>query len=148
MLVFPLSRDNYGENHTQLKLSSDISSSKKLIFTGLYGEIHSVSPYSWTTVPTGWVLRTPGEIADLLNSSNGNAVLYMPGFYSPSSIYRNIIGLKFTHVLSPKTFYELNFQNKINRYKTYNHNYSLIRAKEHRFRNRSQFCKNPGFLSF
>ncbi len=119
MFVVPLSRDNYGTNSTQLKLVSDISQSMKLIFTGMYGEIHSVSPYSWTTTPTGWVLRTPQDVVRQISGGVGNAVLYVPAHYSPSSIYRNMVGVKFTHVLSPKTFYEINLQNNINRYSTF-----------------------------
>lgn len=119
MFIFPLSRDNYGENHSQLKLTSDLSSSIKLYFSGLYGEIHSVSPYSWTTTPTGRVLSSQSEIADLVNSTSGNSVLYMPGYYSPSSIYRNLFSLKLTHVLSNNTYYDVFIKNMVNRYDTY-----------------------------
>ncbi|MEA3431554.1 MAG: TonB-dependent receptor [candidate division WOR-3 bacterium] len=119
MFVFPLSRDAYTENHTQLKLTADLTSSMNLTFTGLYGEIHSVSPYDWKITPTGRVLRIQEEIADLLNSSSGNSILYMPGYYSPSSIYRTMFGTNLTHMLNPKTFYEISLQHNINRYNTY-----------------------------
>lgn len=116
MFVVPLSRDHYGENHTQLKLTADISPSIKLTATALYGEVHSVSPYNWTTTPTGRVLTSQDEIANLVNNSS---VLYMPGYYSPSSIYRTLMGIKLTHILSKETFYELSIQNNFNRYNTY-----------------------------
>jgi len=119
MFIFPLSRDNYGENYTSLKLTSDLTPSVKLLLTGLYGEVHSVSPYDWTVTPTGYVLRDQTEIADLLNSSSGNSILYMPGYYSPSSVYRSVFGAKLTHVLSPRTYYEVSLQHKISRYNTY-----------------------------
>ncbi|MCK5087775.1 MAG: TonB-dependent receptor [Melioribacteraceae bacterium] len=119
MFVFPLSRDNYGSNHTQLKFNSEINPSMKLLFTGLYGEVHSVSPYSWKTTPTGRVLNSVYEVANLTNSSSGNSVLYMPGYYSPSSIYRTFLNAKFLHVLSPVTYYEVRLQYKINNYSTY-----------------------------
>ncbi|MGP8330473.1 MAG: TonB-dependent receptor [Methanosarcinaceae archaeon] len=119
MFIFPLSRDSYEDNVTQLKLSLDMTSMMKLTLTGLYSEVHSVSPYSWKTTPTGRVLRTSYEVADLVNSSSGNAVLYTPGFYSPSSIYRSMFGFKFTHMLSPQTYYEVGFQHNINRYNTF-----------------------------
>jgi outer membrane receptor protein involved in Fe transport len=120
MFVYPLSRDNYGNNHFQLKLTSDISPSMKLMVTQLYGEIHSVSPYDWTTTPTGRVLRSQSEIADLTSSSNrGMSIPYMPGYFSPSSVYRNIVGIKLTHSLSPKTFYETSLQYKTNKYHTF-----------------------------
>ncbi|MCK5457437.1 MAG: carboxypeptidase-like regulatory domain-containing protein, partial [Melioribacteraceae bacterium] len=119
MFVFPLSRDNYGSNHTQLKFNSEINPSMKLLFSGLYGEVHSVSPYSWKTTPTGRVLNSVYEVANLTNSSSGNSVLYMPGYYSPSSIYRTFLNAKFLHVLSPVTFYEVRLQYKRNNYSTY-----------------------------
>ncbi|MDZ7263054.1 MAG: TonB-dependent receptor [candidate division KSB1 bacterium] len=119
MFIYPLSRDNYLDNSTQLKLTSDINPMIKLLVTGLYSEVFSVSPYDWTTTPTGRVLRYNSEVADLISSSSGDAILYMPGYYSPSNIYRTMLGFKWTHMLSAKTFYEINLQHNINRYKTY-----------------------------
>ncbi len=119
MFIYPLSRDSYDENNTQLKLVSDITTSMKLILTGMYGEIHSVSPYQWKTTPTGDVLNSDYEVADLVNKSSGNSMLYMPGYFSPSSVYRSMFSAKFTHVLSPKTFYEINLKHNINRYNTF-----------------------------
>ncbi|HOT95623.1 MAG TPA: TonB-dependent receptor [bacterium] len=119
MFIFPLSRDGYNENYTQLKLTSDLSKNMKLMYTGLYGEVYSVSPYNWTTAPTGYVLRDQGEIADLLNSTDGLAILYVPAYYSPTAIYRQMHGLKLTHMLSPKTFYEFTAEYQYNRTNTY-----------------------------
>ncbi len=119
MFIFPLSRDSYSENHTQLKLTSDITPSMKLVVTSLYGEVYSVSPYNWKTTPTGHVLKTVSEVANLLNSSSGASMLYMPGYFSPSAIYRHMIGVKFTHIVSPQTYYEISLEQLSNRYNTY-----------------------------
>ncbi len=119
MYIYPLSRDAYTENHTQLKMTTDLNQNMKLVFTGLYGEVHSVSPYNWTTTPTGRVLRDQGEIADLLNSTDGGAILYVPSYYSPSSVYRQVYGLQLTHMLTPKTYYEVSLQFNNNRYNTF-----------------------------
>jgi len=119
MFIYPLSRDSYDENYTQLKLTSDLTRSMKLTLSGLYGEIYSVSPYDWTVTPTGRVLRDQEEIADLLNSTSGNSILYMPGYYSPTAIYHSMVGAKLTHVISSKTFYEVSLQYNANRYNTY-----------------------------
>lgn len=119
MFVYPLSRDSYENNTTQLKLTADITPMMKLTITGLYGEVHSVSPYAWTTTPTGRVLQTPYQVADLVNSSSGDAMLYVPGYYSPASVYRNMVGVKLTHMLTPKTFYVVSLRNSINRYNTF-----------------------------
>jgi outer membrane receptor protein involved in Fe transport len=119
MFVFPLSRDNYQDNITQLKLISNLNPAIKLTVTGLYGEVHSVSPFNWRPTPTGRALRTSSEIADLVNSSSGNSILYMPGFFSPSSIYRTMVGFKLNHTLSSRTYYEISLQHNINRYNTF-----------------------------
>ncbi len=118
MFVFPLSRDSYQESQIRGKINSSITKSIKLIASGFYGEIHSVSPYNWN-IPTGRVLKGVGEVASLLNSSSGNAMLYMPGYFSPSSIFRSMFGFKLTHVISPLMYYDLKFEYLVNRYKTF-----------------------------
>ncbi len=119
MFVVPLSRDAYTDNHTEVKLNSDISPNMKLTVMGLYGEDNSVSPYEWTTTPTGYLMRSQSEVADLLSSTDGMNVLYMPDRYSPSSVYRYIFGASLTHVLSPSTFYDLSIQQNHNQYNTF-----------------------------
>ena len=119
ILIIPLSRDSYDENHMQLKLNSDISQNMKLTVSGLYGETYSVSPYNWTTTPTGSVLKSDYEIANLVNSNSGNSILYMPGYFSPTSIYRTIVNAKFTHVLNQNSYYEIKVQHKISNYNTF-----------------------------
>jgi len=117
MFVVPLSRDSYGEQHGQIRLTSNISPSMQLNITGLYGEVHSVSPYDWTTTPTGRVLRSQSEVANI--AGNSPEIVYMPGYYSPSSIYRTMIGVKLTEALSERTYFEVSFQYNENRYRTF-----------------------------
>lgn len=115
MFVFPLATDSYQEHHTQLKVTSDLSPSMKLVMTGLYGEVTSVSPYDWNPTPTGHVLQGVSEVAGYAHASS----LYMPGYYSPTEIYRTMIGAKFTHAINSRTFYDVKLQYKINKYNTY-----------------------------
>jgi outer membrane receptor protein involved in Fe transport len=119
MFIFPLSRDAYTDSHTQLKLTSDITSTMKLTVLALYGEENSASPYEWTTAPTGYLMRSQSEVADLLSSTDGMNVLYMPGRYSPSSVYRYTIGATMTHMLTQTTFYEIALQRNSSRYNTF-----------------------------
>jgi outer membrane receptor protein involved in Fe transport len=119
MFIIPLSRDAYTENHTQLKLTSDITSTMKLTVVGLYGEDYSASPYEWTTAPTGYLMRSQSEVAGLLSSTDGMNVLYMPGRYSPASVYRYTVGATLTNMLSPSTFYEVAAQRNSSRYNTF-----------------------------
>jgi outer membrane receptor protein involved in Fe transport len=116
MFVFPLSRDGYTERHTQVRLTSNITPSMKITATGLYGEVHSVSPFDWTTTPTGYVLRNQNEIANLANTA---PIVYIPGYFSPSSVYRTMAGIRFTNAISPQTFYEVRLQYSMNRYNTF-----------------------------
>ncbi|MHB2150049.1 TonB-dependent receptor [Calditrichota bacterium LG25] len=119
MFVFPLSRSGYNEHQTQLKYTFNPTSSMKVILTGMYGEIFSVSPYQWTTTPTGRLLRSQSEVANLLSSTTGASILYMPGYYSPGDIYRTLVGAKISHALSSRTYYDASFQYKVSRYKTF-----------------------------
>ncbi len=119
MFVVPLSRDAYTDNHIEVKLNSNVTKDIKLTLMGIYGEDNSVSPYEWTTVPNGYLMRSQSEVANLLTSTDGMNVLYMPDRYSPSSIYRNVFGITLTHVLSPETFYDISLQRNENRYNTF-----------------------------
>ena len=114
MFIIPLTRDNYKENVGRVKLTSDLTRDMKLTLTGQYGEERSSSPYAWTTTPTGSVLRSDYEIADAARAE----LLYMPGWYSPAAVYRTMLGAQFNHILSSKTYYEINIQHSINRYDT------------------------------
>ncbi len=119
MFIYPLSRDAYTDNHTQIKLTSEITSTMKLVVIGLYGEENSASPYEWTTAPTGYLMKSQAEVADLLSSTDGMNALYMPDRYSPSSVYRYTLGATLTHMLSSLTFYEVSLQRNQSRYSTF-----------------------------
>jgi len=123
MFIYPLSRDSFSENQTQLKINADLTSHTRLTVTGLYGEQYSASPQSewnWKVPPTGRnVLREPADVADLLTASTGAALLYMPDYISPSDIFRYMAGLQVVHVLSPKTFIEFFAQTNSSRYHTF-----------------------------
>jgi len=117
MFVFPLSKESFDQNYTQLKFTTDINPSIKLIVTGKYTEEHSVSPYSWTTTPTGRLLTSQSEVANLTNSANtGRIIPFMPDYYSPGSIFRSMLGFKFTHTLDSRSLYEVRFQYMYNKH--------------------------------
>jgi outer membrane receptor protein involved in Fe transport len=117
MFVFPLSRKSFDQNFTQLKLTMDITPAIKLIVSGKYTEEHSVTPFSWTTTPTGRLITSQSEVANLTNSANtGRMIPFMPGYYSPGSIYRSMLGFKLTHTLDAKSYYEVRFQYMYNKH--------------------------------
>jgi len=117
MFLVPLSRESYDENMGRIKITSDITDDMKLTLTGKYGETHSASPYNWTTTPTGDVIRSDYSVANYASSSA--EVLFVPAWYSPTAIYRTILGVKLNKVISSKTYYELRMQHNNNHYNTY-----------------------------
>jgi len=115
--VVPLSRDGYTTNTTRLKLNADVSGKTKLTLTGQIATDESVSPYSWTTTPTGSVLSSTWSVANLV--SGGSNVLFMPGYYSPSDIYRKNAGVKINHMFDNSQFIEVIYQYLHSKYWTY-----------------------------
>jgi len=116
MFVYPLARDSYQENHTNLKITTDLTPTFKLILNGLYGEVYSVSPYNWTTTPTGRLITTQSEVADLVTSTRqGIMIPYMPGYYSPGAIFRQSYEAKLINTINSYSFMEARFQYKYSR---------------------------------
>jgi len=115
--VVPLSRDNYAASTTRLKVNSDINNQMKLTLSLQYSVDESVSPYSWTTTPTGSVLSGVWEVANLV--SGGSDVLFMPDYYSPSDLYKTNIGLKFNHMVNQNSFYDVVYQYLHSKYWTF-----------------------------
>ncbi|MBP7462322.1 MAG: TonB-dependent receptor [Candidatus Delongbacteria bacterium] len=119
MLLFPLSRDSYRENNFQLKLTSDLTPATKLMVFGLYGITNSVCSDE-NSPPQGNIFRSPWSMASIIRyNTNSSAILYTPGYYNPTDIYRTMIGLKLTHIFSQKTYLEIETQAMINRYRTF-----------------------------
>lgn len=117
MFVFPLSRDSYRSNTTHLHINTDISDQIKLTLTGVYTEESSVSPYAWTTTPTGYVLSSTYSVA--VRANDGSNAVFMPGYFSPSDIFRANVGAKWNHMLNERSFYELIYQYSRNKYWTF-----------------------------
>jgi outer membrane receptor protein involved in Fe transport len=115
--VVPLSREAYRATTTRLKVNADVSKNIKLTLTAQYSVDQSVSPYSWTTTPTGSVLSSVYSVANLV--SGGSNVLFKPGYYSPSDIYKSNFGIKLNHMLDQHSFYELVYQYLHSKYWTF-----------------------------
>lgn len=119
MLLYPLSRADYLDDHFSLQLTSDLSSSMKLRAGGLWGKSRNVAinatdntyygtafgisgaPY-WS--PTDY-LRTPLQIAHLTAEQRSGRI-FSDSWYCPADVANSAYNIKLTHVLSPRTFYE------------------------------------------
>lgn len=123
MLLYPLSRDDYLDDHFSLQLTSDLNNSMKLRFNGLWGKSYNVAinatdnqfygtGFGITGVPY-WnatdYMRTAFEIAKLTAEQRPGRI-FSDSWYSLAEVSNQAFSLKFTHVLSPKTFYEASWE--------------------------------------
>jgi len=117
MLIVPLSRDAYYDQVGKIKLTADLDKKTTLTMVGQYNVQKSSSQYSWTTTPTGDILRSDYTVASLVKASA--ATLYMPGYYSPADIYNSMVGLKVNRVINTKSYFDAVLQYDRHRYNTY-----------------------------
>lgn len=105
MYLVPLSRDSYQDYNAQLKLTSDVGKGMKLIVEGLIGEATGTND---NNAGLAGVFTTPISIASQLHRvSYIDGRIFPTDYWAPTTIRRNMAGAKFTHVLSPSTFYEV-----------------------------------------
>ncbi len=116
MYVIPLSRDGLSNLTGQLKLTSDISQGMKLMVQGLYSEVHGTND---NNAGLPGIFSSPGSITDALNRvSYIDARMFATDYWAPSTVIYKSFGAKFTHVLSPSTFYEVTLNSFLSRYFT------------------------------
>ncbi|MDZ7369884.1 MAG: TonB-dependent receptor [candidate division KSB1 bacterium] len=123
MLLYPLSRDDYLEDNFSLQLTSDISSAMKLRVGGIWGKSYNVAinatdnNYYGTTFgisgqpywnPTDF-MRTPLQIARLTAEQRSGRI-FSDSWYCPADVSNYAYNVKLSHVLSPKTFYEVSLE--------------------------------------
>ena len=101
----PLATDAYDDYNAQLKVTSDISKGMKLTIEGLSGKSNGTND---NNSGLEGIYTTPASIAvNMTNVSYIDARIFAPYYWAPSTITRKMLGGKFTHVLSPQTFYEV-----------------------------------------
>lgn len=106
MYMIPLSRDRYTNDLASLKLTSDIRRGMKLSVEGFYAVEDGTNNNN--SGNPGFFSSASG-IAGAVVSRNtfGNSRIYSSDYFAPSTVERYMIGGKFTHTLSARTFYEI-----------------------------------------
>lgn len=119
MYLIPLSRDSYEDRTVQLKLTSDIQPGMKLSVEGLTG--YQKGTNSSRSGGPG-LFRSPSGIASEMDIRSGASYLdsrvFATDYWGPSQIDRHAFGIKFTHVLTPTTYYEINLNQVGSKYDT------------------------------
>ena len=112
MFAIPTSREYYKEENAQLKLTSRLSPSMKLTFSGLYGEINTVARDSRGSdldgyLTSGWDMFNTRTVTGEAYGDGEGIHTYWPSSNNPYDVYRSMLGISFDHVLSPRTFYNI-----------------------------------------
>ena len=116
MYVVPLSRDGVNDWVGQLKLTADVGEGKKLMVQGLLSKTEGTN--SNNTGDPG-IFRSPEGIAGVMHRvSYISARLFATDYWAPSTVNYNSFSGKFTHVLDPKTFYEVTLSTFTSKYST------------------------------
>jgi hypothetical protein len=131
MYFIPLSTDGYRDYNYHLKLSSNITPSMKFSLEGLLGK-------QWGTNSSRGggpgVFRSASGIASQLDIRSGasylDARVYATDYWAPTAKYISGVGLKFTHVINPSTFYDVYLNQFGTRYET---NPGRLRNTDKRF---------------
>lgn len=118
MYAIPLSKDNYRDYAYQMRLTSDITNGMKLSIDGMIGR--QIGTNSSRTGEPG-IFRATSMMNDVdfrSGASYLDARVFATDYWSPTKVDNNMFGGKFTHVLSPNTFYEVVFSRVASEYNT------------------------------
>ncbi len=115
-LAVPLSRDTYNDDKVSLKLTSNVTNNIKLNISAMYSKVSSVSQASWTSLPSGgdYFRSTYGVV----NFASTDYYVYMDATLCPTQITRNSLGLRWSHQLNDRSYYEVDLQRLGSRYFT------------------------------
>jgi hypothetical protein len=114
--VIPLSRDSYMDWSGHIKFTSNLNPDMKLSVEGLYGIEEGTND---NNAGDPGIFQSASSIADVLDRvSYINARIFATDYWAPTEITRNMFGGKFTHVLSPTTFYEVTVSRFSSEYNT------------------------------
>lgn len=119
MYLVPLSDDALRDYNGQLKLTADVGEGMKLMVEGLIGRATGTNDNN-SGLPG--LFTDPVDIADNgFNYSLGSyrdAAIFGYDYWCPSTIRRNMQGIKFTHVLNPTTYYDVSVNRFATEYET------------------------------
>lgn len=103
--LLPLSDDAYRDYLGQLKITTSFGGGKKLMIEGLLSRTTGTNT---NNVGLPGIFRSPEGIASNLSGvSFIESRIFANDYWAPSTIKRNSIGAKYTHVVNSNTFFEV-----------------------------------------
>lgn len=116
MYLIPLSRDRFGEESGHVKITSDVAPRMKLSVEGMLGEVTGTSS---SRVGQPGVFQSASSIAgEMSRVSFIDTRIFAEDYWAPTNIQRSVLGAKFTHTVSQRSFYELRFTRFASAYDT------------------------------
>lgn len=116
MYVIPLSTEAYEDYNGQFRLTSDITGTMKLMIQGMVGEQTGTNN---NNAGLPGLFQSPLSIVSNLDRvSYIDARIYSNDYWAPSTISMYNVGGKFTHVVTPSTFYEVSINQQQYKYNT------------------------------
>lgn len=117
MYIIPVSDDAYRDYNWQIKFTSDVGDGQKLMLSGLIGrETGTADNNSGTTGIFKYTYEIPSYID--LGFSYADGAMYGTDYWAKTKVDYTSIGLKYTHAISPKTFYEISLYRFSSKYDT------------------------------
>ncbi len=121
--VIPLSRNGMNDYTGQLKLTSDVGEGKKLMVQGMYSWVYGTNNnnagtpglFNSTSDFGGTSVGSTGPFSEV---SYIDARMFAPDYWAPSDVNYFMYGGKFSHVINPKTYYDITVQAFGSRYYT------------------------------
>lgn len=116
MYVIPLSADAYEDYNGQLRVTTDLTGTMKLMVQGMVGEQTGTNS---NNAGLPGIFQSPLSIVRNLDRvSYIDARMYANDYWAPSTISMYNVGSKFTHVVTPSTFYEVSINQQQYKYTT------------------------------
>ena len=116
MYVVPLSEEAYNDYNGQLRLTTDLTGSMKLMVQGMIGKQLGTNN---NNAGLPGLFQSPTSIVSNMDRvSYIDARIYSNDYWAPSTISMYNLGGKFTHVITPSTFYEVSVNQQQYKYST------------------------------
>ncbi len=123
--VIPLSEPGVNDFTGQLKVTSNVGKGKKLMVQGMIAQSTGTNDNNAGS-PGIFSGTSPSDIAGGTATSTGplsrvsyiDSRMFAPNYWAPSTIDYNAFSGKYTNVISPSTFYEIQVSQFTSKYKT------------------------------
>ncbi len=116
MYLIPLSTDAYDDYNGQIRVTSDVGSGMKLMLQGIIGKQTGTNDNN-SGLPG--LFQSASGIASVLDRvSYIDVRIYNPNYFAPSTVTMNSFGGKFTHVVTPASYYEASLHGQSFSYNT------------------------------